>query len=146
MNSIGRWHSILHSRLNTRLAVALEDAGLGLEPMIAPTVLMPPDSAPEPDIALAREPAGDGYIALASIGLAIEVSVSTLDFDLKRKLRVYGRNAIPEYWVVDVEGRKIIQFWSPRGDSYAERAEIALGTDITAATLPGLTIATDGLI
>ena len=77
--------------------------------------------------------------------LVVEVAATTLVRDLNRKRRVYARAGVPEYWVVDVAARVIHQLWSPAADTYAARREIPFGTQIEAATVPGLTVATASL-
>jgi Uma2 family endonuclease len=51
-----------------------------------------------------------------------EVSVSTLFRDLNAKRVRYARAAIPEYWVVDVEGRALHVFTRPENGDYAEHS------------------------
>jgi Uma2 family endonuclease len=77
--------------------------------------------------------------------LLAEVSSSTLDTDLGRKLKLYAAAGVPEYWVVDVNQRLIHQMWHPGGEAYAERREVAFGQPISAATIPDLTIETTTL-
>lgn len=48
----------------------------------------------------------------------VEISDSTPALDLKTKASLYARAAIVEYWVVDVEGRRVIVHRSPTGGKY----------------------------
>ena len=146
MNALGRFHSPTHSRLFFRLCTALIALDRGLEPLIAPSVRMPPDSEPEPDIVVTSQARGKGPVPLASVSLLVEVSDTTLTFDLVRKARVYAHHHVPEYWVIDVNSETVIQHWAPQDGTYAERMVHPLGTVLTAATLPDLSIETDGLI
>ena len=41
------------------------------------------------------------------IQFCFEVSDSTLDYDLYSKAGLYARAGIPEYWVIDIPGRKL---------------------------------------
>lgn len=145
VNALYRPHSYAHSRLFMRLAEALNQLGIGLEPLIAPSVRMAPDSMPEPDIVITSEPIGPRAVPLASVRLAIEISDATLRFDLVRRQRLYARNAIPEYWVFDVKKRQIHQFWTPIEDAYSDRKSFAFGEPISSICVAGLTIATDKL-
>lgn len=106
---------------------------------------MPPHDAPEPDIVLTSEPDGDGPVPLHSIALIVEVSDTTLQHDPGIKQRVYARHGVAEYWVVDVEGRRIVQLWSPAGEAYAERREIDFGQSVSAASVAGLVVETSAL-
>jgi Uma2 family endonuclease len=79
-----------------------------------------PSSEPEPDaIVLTRS-----FLDLTSqarpdeLRLVAEVSRTTLPFDLTTKARLYARADIPEYWVLDLEGRRLIVHRDPAEDGY----------------------------
>ena len=71
---------------------------------------------PEPDLAVLIRDI-DEYIDVeptaADTVLVLEVSNSTLEFDLSDKLRQYGSQGIPEYWVVDIPNRLLHVFREP---------------------------------
>lgn len=100
------------------------------------------NNLPEADLLVVREGAGDRFVTPEFAQIMIEVSASSLRHDLGRKLRLYARTGVPEYWVVDVHGRTIIRFHSPAGEDYAERATFAFGAAVPSATIPGLTVDT----
>ena len=52
--------------------------------------------------------------------LAIEVSDSSLRFDRTHKAALYARAGIPEYWVIDINGRQIFVHRLPEPSGYAE--------------------------
>ena len=54
--------------------------------------------------------------------LSIEVSVSTLDFDTGRKASRYALAGVADYWVVDVESRRLLVFRAPSPTGYAVTA------------------------
>lgn len=139
-----------HARIKSRLYDAIKDALRGthspLTPLIEATVAMPPHDAPEPDLVLTSEPDGDGPVPLLSVALIVEISDTTLVRDLGTKLAVYARHGVAEYWVVDIEGKRIIQMWQPGGEAYAEQCEVAFGDVVRAATLAGLVVETRGLV
>ncbi len=136
-----------HSRIKGQLFLALNDVlnVLGLSVLIEATVAMPPHNAPEPDLIVTNDASGDGPVPLASIRLLIEVSDATLATDLGSKAQLYACQGVPEYWVADVEGRRIQQMWSPSANGYAEQREHKFGDIVEAATISGLTVATSGL-
>lgn len=76
------------------------------------------DSEPEPDLALCAGPE-EVYFTThptpARIHLVVEVSDTSLAYDLGEKLRLYARAMIPVYWVIDVEHRQVIVLSDPRG-------------------------------
>ena len=46
--------------------------------------------------------------------LVVEVSDSTLRFDLEKKVATYAKALIPEYWVVDLVHRQLIVHRQPK--------------------------------
>ena len=80
-----------------------------------------PTSEPEPDvIVMSRE-----YWHFKSanprpedLQLVVEVSGSTLAFDLTTKAALYARAAIAEYWVLDIVARRLIVHRNPIGGKY----------------------------
>jgi len=68
-------------------------------------------SVPEPDLAVLAEAKPDfsrrhpnGW----ELTLLIEVSDTTLRHDATRKRDLYARAGVPEYWVLDLNGRRLI--------------------------------------
>ncbi len=89
------------------------------------------DSEPEPDLAVVREdPAGymTHHPFPADIGLAIEVSDSTLEGDRTDKGRIYTRAGIACYWIVNLPDRQIEVYTLPSGPvsgpAYSQRQDI----------------------
>ena len=85
---------------------------------------------PEPDLAVLIRDIGeylDEEPTAADTLLVLEVSNSTLAFDLSDKLRQYGSQSIPEYWVVDIPNRLLHVFREPTPSGYA--SEMVLTTD-----------------
>jgi Uma2 family endonuclease len=91
-----------------------------------PVVIPVPDefsSEPEPDIAVTRAPTtayltnNPGPEDLLLVG---EVSDSTLAYDLRIKANLYGAAGIPEYWVLDVAGRRLNVHRLPSPEGYRE--------------------------
>ena len=66
----------------------------------------------------------------------IEVSDSTLAFDLGPKARLYARAEIPEYWVFDVNGRRLIVHRDPQAGRYSAVTAYAEGESCTALSMP----------
>ncbi len=49
------------------------------------------------------------------IRLLVEISDTSLKYDLSVKAALYARAGIFEYWVVDVNGRRLIAHRDPEG-------------------------------
>jgi Uma2 family endonuclease len=72
------------------------------------------DSEPEPDAAVVRGTARDyvdGHPTTAI--LVVEVADTTLEFDRGRKVAMYARAGIPEYWIVNLLDRVLEVFRDP---------------------------------
>lgn len=141
MNAQYSRHALTKSRLAVLLSLALRDKAMTIEAIIELAVRLSDDSMPEPDIVLTCYK-GDGPVPLDTLALVVEVADTTLDFDLGRKRALYARHGVPEYCVVDVEGRTVHQHWSPDGDSYVQSRTLAFGEPLVAATIDGLSVPT----
>jgi Uma2 family endonuclease len=82
------------------------------------------NSEPEPDIAIIRLPKTiykEHHPYSEDIYWLIEISDSTLSTDLEDKARIYARNNIQEYWVLDIKGKQLWVFRHPLDDCYSDR-------------------------
>jgi len=80
-----------------------------------------PINEPEPDLIVLSRPSREirsGNPQPSEIRLLVEISDSTLSFDLTTKARLYARAKIVEYWVVDIPGRRIIVHRDPQEGQY----------------------------
>lgn len=145
MNAQHRPHSHAKTQLAFRLQCVLDAVRPDLSVIVEGTVELGENNAPEPDITVTSEPLGDGAVPLASVALIVEVSDSTLGFDMREKAAIYARHGVPEYWVVDLTGARVVRHWHPAGDEFAAIDQIKLGDPIEAVTLNGVAVATDGL-
>src|SRR5262249_35682314 len=120
MSPIGSRHASCVARLNLLLISAVGDRAV-LYPQNP--VVLDERSEPQPDIALLR-PRSDGYSRSHpepnDILLLIEVAESTLPFDRDRKGPLYAQRGVPETWVIDVEGDRILVMRSPAGGRYTD--------------------------
>ena len=80
------------------------------------------ESRPEPDIMWIRAHRyRNGHPQAGDVQLAIEVSHSSLAYDLETKRRLYAEAGIREYWVVDSQATCIHVHREPDGDDYRTR-------------------------
>jgi Uma2 family endonuclease len=80
-----------------------------------------PTNEPEPDLIVLSKPSRefkDANPQPADLRLVVEISDSTLGFDLTTKAALYARARIVEYWVVDIPGRRIIVHRDPQDGQY----------------------------
>lgn len=108
-----------HVSTSTKFASQLERAFPRRVRSAGPVVISK-TSLPEPDVAVVRDalpefderhPRGEELI------LAIEVSRTSLARD-RQKAALYASGGVPEYWIVDVEGRQIEVHTALVGDVY----------------------------
>ena len=121
----GRLHIIAVMRVLQALATVF-----GFDRIQSQSSLPVGDAEPEPDVAVLVLPI-DQYKETepteADTTLVVEVSNSTLAFDLSNKVMQYGSVGIPEYWVVDIPNQLLHVFRQPHATGYTE--EIVLMTD-----------------
>jgi Uma2 family endonuclease len=128
MAPIGIDYAEVVRRLNRRLMRAVGDSA---EVTVEQPVRLSLRSEPHPDLALLKpRPTGHrrAHPSAADVLLLIEVSDSTLHYDLEVKTRLYARHAVPEYCVVDLVANRIWRHRRPDGQGYAQRDEIREGT------------------
>lgn len=96
-------------------------------------------SEPQPDLAIVPLKAGDPHTNHPeSALLVIEVSDSSLRYDRNAKGPVYARWGIPEYWIIDVEGRAVEVRTNPdpAGARYRRMQRFTEGETLHAGTVP----------
>lgn len=140
-----RPHGFAKDELAYRLRRCLEQLSLPLHIATEQSVDLAPHSEPQPDIVLTSEPQGAGAIPGNSVALIVEVSATTLDFDLGERAQIYAKARIPEYWIVDLAAGRIVRMWAPEGETYAQRDASAFGARLESATIAGLAVETAGL-
>lgn len=79
-----------------------------------------PYSDPEPDAVVLNRPYDQftGKADPADIVLVVEVSHTTLRMDTTRKAALYARAGVEDYWVVDIQGRRIVVHREPADGIY----------------------------
>lgn len=74
------------------------------------------------------------------VALVVEVAHSSLPDDLTEKRGKYAGAGVPEYWVIDVEGRKLYPFRNPAGGDYPECEPLDAGATISPLFAPQITL------
>lgn len=106
-------------------------------------------SEPVPDLAvLKRRP--DNYKRAhpgpADALLVVEVSESSLRFDLKSKVPLYAKHGIPEVWVVDIAAQMIHFFHSPHDTGFAHTSSTPQPGLVRLKALPDIAVDLTGLL
>jgi Uma2 family endonuclease len=88
-------------------------------------------SEPQPDLAILRRREDfyrERHPQPDDVLLIVEVAASSLRFDRKKKVPLYARHGIPEMWLVDLGGRRLVRYRAPQQGSYTRVDEPALAT------------------
>lgn len=97
-------------------------------------------SVPEPDLHVVRLRRADfeqrSRLPPSGTVLVGEVAVTSLRWDLGRKRRLYAEAAIPEYWVIDVDGERLVVHRDPTDGDYRTVTEHRRGEPVAPAGLP----------
>ncbi|MEL6248861.1 MAG: Uma2 family endonuclease [Cyanobacteria bacterium J06648_16] len=109
----------------------------------AKPITLPNNSEPEPDIAVVK-PLNRVYLQHhpypEDIFWLVEYSNSSLKKDLDLKQAIYAEAGIQEYWVVNLQQRRLIVFRDPRLAVYQTEQIFSSGT-ISPAAFPEVAIA-----
>lgn len=154
-----------HSYTNDDVAELLREKLKGLAKIRESHPITLDNSEPEPDIAIARLPktiyaqhhpypqdiywlievAAESRVGERRKGMSAKTSNKTLGKDLTEKSTIYARNAIVEYWVIDLINKKLIVHTVPEGNKYTKVTEYTKGV-ISPLAFPELGIAIEQLL
>jgi Uma2 family endonuclease len=128
-----------HYAAVAKLSRLLERAVLDLAIVVAQSSLrLSRSSQPEPDLVLVK-PRADFYATALPTGadcfLVVEVSDTTLPYDVKIKGPLYAQYGVPEYWVIDIEQRALRRFANPKDGNWTE---VSVQVSPGVVPLPGL--------
>jgi Uma2 family endonuclease len=141
MAPIGTRHSAITSRLTELFVLAVSRSATVV---VGGPVNLGEFSEPQPDLMLLKRRA-DFYSGKipesADVLLLIEVSDSSLAFDQGVKLNLYARYGVAEYWVVDVEGKRVVTYREPAAKAYGCTLEFTAADTVTPQAFPDITIA-----
>ncbi len=90
------------------------------------------DHRPEPDLAWVRKPSSKRVRPThEDVVLLIEVADSSLAQDLGEKATLYAEHGIPEYWGVDIVGKKVHVHREPHARHYRSIDEFMIPASIS---------------
>ncbi len=136
----GSSHAAVVDRLTKILVTAMGDRAIV---RVQNPVRLGRYSAPQPDVALLRyrEDFYDERLPNApEVLLVIEVAVTSLRYDRYTKGRLYAAHGVPEFWLVDVSGRRLVRHRAPEQGRYTVVDEPNVGTALELTALPGVTV------
>jgi Uma2 family endonuclease len=110
-------------------------------------------SAPEPDISVVRGRRDDYSDHPTTALLLVEISDTTLAFDQGEKASLYAAAQIEDYWIVDLNNRRlevrrrpIPDAAQPHGFAYADLTTLLPGDSVSPLAAPQISIRVDELL
>ena len=105
---------------------------------------------PEPDVVVLskgmREYLTLGTPPVDDVRLLVEVSDSTLEYDLNRKAALYARAGVVEYWVLDLPNRRLHVHLDPSEAGYGRVTTLAESQTIAPLANPNATVLVSALL
>jgi Uma2 family endonuclease len=132
----GYRHAAVVDRLNALFAPLARESCIV---RVQNPVVLDEFSAPQPDIALLRYTKdfyGYAHPQASDMLLAVEVADTTVGKDLLWKARLYAAAGIPEYWVLDLNGDRVVVHTQPSASSFLSVREFARGAAVSTAVFP----------
>jgi Uma2 family endonuclease len=97
------------------------------------------DSEPEPDLALVP-PARYADRHPDHAYLLIEVAESSLDYDRETKAPLYAASSVEEYWIVDVNARRVEVYDSPASGRFTRVRSFEPGQRVAPSAFPDVVL------
>jgi Uma2 family endonuclease len=136
--AVKRLTELLRDRLGKRALVGVQDP-----------IVLGDQSEAEPDISVLRRRAdyyANAHPSPADVLLVVEVSDTTLEYDRDVKARLYARAGLPETWVVDLNGDRVIVFRDVDNGEYTRMESVRRGADMTPSAFPDVTLHVDDIL
>lgn len=140
MSPIGSLHVFVVNRLTYLLVTRV---GLRGVVSVQNPVVLNERSEPEPDVAVLAESRPDVLANPDETFLLVEVSHSSLDYDVGWKAPYYARTGIRECWVVDVVARTVTVMRDPSPDGYRRQQVLGPGDVLSIEALDGIAVAVE---
>ncbi|MGU9979352.1 Uma2 family endonuclease [Phreatobacter sp. HK31-P] len=129
MNAKNRIHQRVQDDLTMAFARLLP---VGFRVGVEPTLQLSETTFLSPDIVVYRDFTGE-RLTPADILLAVEVTDTSLAFDLGRKAGLMARHGVDEYWVVNAQGLDVTIHRRPRPDGYGTALRLSKDEALTPA-------------
>jgi Uma2 family endonuclease len=146
MSPIGRRHAACVGRLTELLGRLLSQTAIV---WVQNPIQLDDYSEPQPDITLLKRRAdfyADTSAMPPDVLLVIEVADTTALSDRNVKVPLYARAGIPEVWLIDLPQDLIEIYAQPAGGTYQVQRQARPGEQLTAETLPQLSLSVDDVL
>jgi Uma2 family endonuclease len=145
MAPIGLGHSGIGNQLARLLIRGLGDQAVV---SIASSIRLGNFSEPQPDfvlLAFRKDMYRHKHADISDVLLFIEVADSSLAFDRGRKLSLYARHGIRDYWVIDVKESRVFVHREPLGEIYQAQTAHTRGEYLSPLALPQFSLSLEEL-
>ncbi len=140
----------LHSSSNTRMnRLMTQKVGDALTVRCQEPVRINRRNELQPDVAVVKQRKDDYALSHPDpddVLLIIEVSDSSLEFDLNTKRRAYAKAEMAEYWVLDVNSRELHVFLNPWEGDYTQHSTHKGDDEVICTTISGLKVSVRELL
>ncbi len=136
------WHAMMEARLNRVLVRSIPDE---LDVYLAPSITLAPEILLEPDLAVLPRGSMIRDIRGPDMLLVVEISDSSLSYDLKVKAPLYAQHGVREYWVVDAVRQTVRVHRDPHDGAYGDVEEYDADVAIAPLLIAGVSIKLDDL-
>lgn len=133
-------HSAITQQTSDYLTIALKNKA---KVRVQDPIHLSRFSEPEPDIAVVQSNPHnyfENHPRPKDVLLVVEVSDTTLNYDLKKKRLVYAKSKLMEYWVIDVAKRLVHVFRNPVNNKYQQESIYTINSVLTIIAFPEIGI------
>ncbi len=95
---------------------------------------------PEPDLCVVPGGPKTYKKMPASALLVVEVADSSLRYDTTKKAEIYAAAGTPDYWVLDIEGRRLLVFRDADAGGYRTQLTFAEADSVAPLSMPSASI------
>ncbi len=98
---------------------------------------LPQDGRPQPDVFLAHTHLAENeFILPEKVYLIIEVAETTIHTDRDYKQRLYARDGIPEYWILNLNKNELEVYRKPNNERYTQSFTLVAGQTTACLAFP----------
>lgn len=127
--------------------------GRGWRMCVQMPLVLGQSSDPEPDLAVVAGDPRSASTHPTTAALVVEVADTSLRYDTTVKMSLYAAGGIADYWVLDVEGRRLLVHRLPQADptqrfghGYADVTELGPADTVAPLAAPAATITVANLL
>jgi len=145
MSPIGGLHIQVVNRLNRLLVLLLKDQAV--VSIQNPVRLR--NSEPQPDVAILRSTVNDrpaGVPRASDVVLVVEVADTSVDLDRTIKIPLFGREGIPEAWLVDLAQGSIEVYRGPGPSGYRNKQTLGASDFLTIEAIADTRLLVDDIL